>query len=179
MQNILYLNNVWEKLKKIEGECHRDSNFVPTEVPLEPGRDVEILPIRELPPKKGLSFKDGQGRLLHDLARSRTPSYGTRVSDLIEFPDAPKGFREELIEITLEEAKHLELCLHALNDMGQPWGTYPTHIGLWQSVSRGDSLLDRIVIVHRYLEGSGLDASDHLRERLSGVTAANIIKWST
>ncbi len=45
------------------------------------------------------------------------------------------------------------------------------HLGLWQSVSAQDSLLDRVVIVHRYLEGSGLDASDQLLRRLTGVKA--------
>jgi uncharacterized ferritin-like protein (DUF455 family) len=169
-------HNVCEKLKKIGEDCHRVSVGETMEIPFEPGRDVEILPIRELPPKKGLSFKDGQGRLLHDLASIELQAMELAFRTLAEFPAAPVQFRDELTKIALEEAKHLELCLHALNDLAQPWGTYPTHIGLWQSVSSSDTLLDRIVIVHRYLEGSGLDASDHLRERLSGVQAAHIHK---
>jgi uncharacterized ferritin-like protein (DUF455 family) len=167
---------VWEKLKKIGEDCHRVSSGERVEIPFEPGRDVEIRAIRELPPKKGLSFKDGQGRLLHDLASIELQAMELAFRTLAEFPEAPAQFREELTVVALEEAKHLELCLHAMNDLGQPWGTYPTHLGLWQSVSSTDSLLDRIVIVHRYLEGSGLDASNHLRERLSGVTAAHVSK---
>ena len=31
---------------------------------------------------------------------------------------------------------------------------------LWQCASKTDELLDRILIVHRYLEGAGLDASE-------------------
>ena len=146
------------------------------EIPENPGRDVELRAIKDLPPKKGLSFQDGQGRLLHDLASIELQAMELGFRTLAEFPGAPVEFREELLRITLEEAKHLELCLHALDDLKQPWGSYPTHIGLWQSVSSTDSLLDRILIVHRYLEGSGLDASDHLRMRLSGVTAARIHK---
>lgn len=176
MQNILLEHNVWEKLKKIQGDCHRVSTGVEIEIPENPGRDVEVRAIKDLPPKKGLSFSDGQGRLLHDLASIELQAMELGFRTLAEFPGAPQEFRDELIRITLEEAKHLELCLHALDDLKQPWGSYPTHIGLWQSVSSGDSLLDRILIVHRYLEGSGLDASDHLRMRLSGVTAARIHK---
>lgn len=176
MQNVLSEHNVWEKLKKIQRDCHRVSTEVLNPIPENPGRDVEVRAIKDLPPKKGLSFKDGQGRLLHDLASIELQAMELGVRTLIEFPDAPEQFRDELRQITLEEAKHLELCLQALDELGQPWGTYPTHIGLWQSVSSADSLLDRILIVHRYLEGSGLDASDHLRMRLSGVSAGRIHK---
>lgn len=132
--------------------------------------------IRDLPAKKGLSFQDGQGRLLHDLASIELQAMELGFRTLAEFPEAPQEFRDELTQITLEEAKHLKLCLRALEDLNQRWGTYPTHIGLWQSVSNSDSLLDRILIVHRYLEGSGLDASNHLRMRLSGVQTAHIHK---
>lgn len=167
---------MWEKLRKIEEDCHRVSKGERVEIPVEPGRDVEIRPIRELPPKKGLSFLDGQARLLHDLASIELQAMELAFRTLAEFQDAPSEFREELTKITLEEGRHLELCLQALDEMRMPWGSFPTHLGLWQSVSSTDSLLDRIVIVHRYLEGSGLDASDHLRERLSGVTNAHVHK---
>lgn len=39
-----------------------------------------------------------------------------------------------------------------------------------------DSLLDRILIVHRYLEGSGLDAGDTLIRRLEGTSAKGNIQ---
>jgi uncharacterized ferritin-like protein (DUF455 family) len=142
-----------------------------TAIPQTPGRDVQILPIRELPPKRGLSFRDGQARLLHDLASIELQAMELGVRTLAEFPDAPEEFRRELANITQEEGEHLQLCLKAMEDLGIPWGSFPTHVGLWESVAETDSLLDRIVIVHRYLEGSGLDASDTLLRRLSGVDA--------
>ena len=42
-------------------------------------------------------------------------------------------------------------------------------LALWDSTSPTDSLLDRILIVHRFLEGSGLDAGDKLRRRVEGL----------
>lgn len=140
-------------------------------VPHEPGRDVQIRPIRELPPKKGLASREGQARLLHDLASIELQAMELGVRTLAEFPEAPREFREELAAITREEGRHLKLCLDGLDDLGLPWGTFPTHLGLWQSVEASDSLLDRVLIVHRYLEGSGLDASDTILKRLSGVRA--------
>lgn len=143
-------------------------------IPSCPGRDVQIIPIRNLPPKKGLSFPEGQGRMLHDLASIELQAMELGLRTLAEFQDAPEAFRRELAVVTLEEGRHLELCLNAMDDLGMPWGSFPTHLGLWESVSPSDSLLDRIVIVHRYLEGSGLDASDTLLRRLSGVDAEKV-----
>jgi len=130
---------------------------------------VQIWPIRDLPPKKGFASPEGQARLLHDLASIELQAMELCVRTLAEFPDAPREFREQLAVVARDEGRHFELCLNALDELGQPWGSFPTHLGLWQAVSAGDSLLDRIVIVHRYLEGSGLDASDTLLRRLDGV----------
>lgn len=140
-------------------------------IPNHPGRDVQILPIKSLPAKKGLSSKEGQARLLHDLASIELQAMELCVRTLADFPEAPPTFRAELADIARDEGRHLQLCLNGLNDLGFPWGSFPTHLGLWQAVSHTDELLDRLVIVHRYLEGSGLDASSTLMRRLSGVKA--------
>src|SRR5690606_22563209 len=130
--------------------------------PLQPARDVEVKRLGAHPPKKGLSEKQGRARLGHDLASIELQAFELGVRTLQEFPEAPRAFREELLNVTLEEAKHLRLCLQALDHLGFHFGFWPTHLTLWECVSAEDSLLDRIVIVHRYLEGSGLDASDSL-----------------
>jgi len=145
-------------------------------VPRQPGRDVQILPLKSLPPKKGLSTREGQARLVHDLASIELQAMELGLRTLIEFPEAPRGFREELAEVTREEGKHFRFCMEALNDLAMPWGSFPTHAMLWASVDTSDSLLDRILIVHRYLEGSGLDATDTILRRLSGVRAPEAIK---
>lgn len=168
---VLVENQVLRKLTHLDSHPHdllRGSTYL---VPDRPGRDVQILPICDLPAKQGLSTGIGQARLLHDLASIELQAMELGVRTLIEFPEAPRAFREELSEVTREEGKHLKLCLEALDDLGFPWGSFATHNGLWQCVRPEDSLLDRIVIVHRYLEGSGLDASNKILRRLTGVGA--------
>ncbi len=150
----------------LKGERHK--------IPLNPGRDVQILGLRNLPPKKGLASVEGQARMLHDLASIELQAMELGLRTLAEFPEAPAEFREQLALVTADEGRHFGLCLDALESLGLPWGSFPAHIVLWQSVSAEDSLLDRIVIVHRYLEGSGLDASDTLLRRLDGVRAAQV-----
>ena len=140
-------------------------------IPERPGRDVQIVALKDLPPKRGLSTREGQARLVHDLASIELQAMELGVRTLIEFPEAPVAFREELCTVTRDEGRHLALCMRALEDLGFPWGSFPAHDGLWRAARAEDSLLDRILIVHRYLEGSGLDASHTILRRLRGVNA--------
>ena len=166
----LSISDVWEKidLLKRQGTALMDqpASFL---IPDQVARDVIVLPSENLPGKKGLSYKEGQARLLHDLASIELQAMELAIRTLIEFREAPLNFRTELLVLAIEESQHLSLCLQAIEKLGFRWGSWPVHVGLWQTVSQEDSLLDRVVIVHRYLEGSGLDAGDTLLRRLSGV----------
>ena len=65
--NSLEVSSVFEKLSLLEESCHKAMmGWIPS-VPKQPGRDAQVLNIKYHPPKKGLSYKEGQARLLHDL----------------------------------------------------------------------------------------------------------------
>lgn len=135
----------------------------------ELGRDAQIVAPAELPKKPGLGRLEGQARLLHDLASIELQAMELGVRTLADYPEAPKEFREELSEITLGEARHLTLCLDRLESMGFAWGHWPVHVSLWNTVASEDTLVDRIMIVHRYLEGAGLDSGESILRRLTGA----------
>src|SRR3989338_2911433 len=145
-------------------------------VPLIPARDVSLLAPKELPEKKGLSFKQGQARLLHDLASIELQAMELGLRTLVEFPEAPQEFREQLWDIMLSESEHLEMCVQEIDGLGFKWGDWPVHCALWSATNVTDSLLDRVLIVHRFLEGSGLDAGETILRRLQGVDAKPIQK---
>lgn len=170
---MLEIADVREKIAVVERDCNLAFKGG-RKVPLVPGRDVIVRPPDQHPNKKGLSFKEGQARLLHDLANIELQAMELGFRTLCEFPDAPEGFKEELIGVVRSEAEHLTLCLDGIESLGFRWGDWPVHTVLWQAVAEEDSLLDRILIVHRYLEGSGLDAGDTLLRRLDGVAEGAI-----
>lgn len=144
---------------------------VQLKIPKVPGRDVAlILDIKSHPQKPPLNSRLGQARMLHDLGNIELQAMELAVRTLAQFPEAPPEFRRELAEIALEEARHFGLCLNALDELGSPWGSWPVHRSLWDVVTDGD-LLERVLIVHRYMEGAGLDAGSRLMERLTGVVA--------
>ncbi|MCB0390880.1 MAG: DUF455 family protein [Bdellovibrionales bacterium] len=170
MHNPLLVNNIYEKISLIEEVCHNLLvGELHLEVPLIPGREFKMVAAREIPNKKGLSYREGQGQMLHDLASIELQAMELGLRTLADFPEAPLLFREQLVQIIIEESQHLKLCLKGLEQLGYRWGDWPAHVQLWASTSSEDDLLDRILIVHRYLEGSGLDASSILLKRLSSV----------
>ncbi len=166
---VFQTENVRQKLAELESAIDLAWREPLREFPTDPGRDVQILIPGLLPPKKGLSYKEGQARLLHDLASIELQAMELGLRTLHEYPEAPQGFREELVGVVRSEGQHLELCLNGIEALGFKWGDWPVHNMLWASVAADDSLLDRILIVHRYLEGSGLDAGETLMRRLDAV----------
>ncbi len=160
---------MFEKLDRVDGDIQRLLSGERIEIPFEVARDVTVLRVKFHPKKTSVDAKPGQARLLHDLASIELQALELAVRSLAEFPDADPIFRQELAEIARGEAKHLRLCLQGIETLGHRWGDWPVHTALWHSVGSDDSLLDRLLIVHRYLEGSGLDAGDSILRRLSGV----------
>lgn len=180
-ENPLYISPIKEKLK---ASCKLLSSFSCAylkgfTVPEKIKRDILILPAKEHPPKKGLSYLEGKQRLLHDLASIELQAMELGLRTLIDFSKdskIPKPFLEELAAITKEEALHCKLCLENLEALDGFWGMFPVHLGLWGVADRGDSILERLLKVHRFLEGSGLDAGHTLVKRFQSVKGSDGIK---
>jgi uncharacterized ferritin-like protein (DUF455 family) len=168
------LETVEEKIRTLPDALAHGLSLTQAKARFHLGRDVRVVPVAELPPKPGFGSIKGQARLLHDLASIELQATELAVRTLHEFPDAPHEFRHQLAEIALEEGRHLELCMKGLEQLGFRWGHWDVHLALWNMVSHEDTLLDRILIVHRYLEGSGLDAGDSILRRLTGAEAKGI-----
>lgn len=170
--------DVWQKIDLIQSSCEAALKLTSpwTEVPEIPARDILVLHPKDHPPKKGFSTVEGQARMLHDLANIELQAMELALRGLADYPEAPDAFKEELMALTVSEAGHLKMCLEGIESLGFKWGDWPVHMALWRAVSPQDSLLDRILIVHRYLEGSGLDAGDTLIRRLEGTGGKNTIQ---
>lgn len=177
VQQVLHVSGIWQKIALLELNCQAAVECPGSfSVPEIPARDVQVVDVRDLPPRPGISKLEGQCRLLCDLASIELQAMEIGLRTLIEFPDAPPEFRLRLAEITLDEGLHSRLCLEAMAALGLPWGSWPVHVGLWRALDRSDTLLDRILIVHRYLEGAGLDAGQNILKKLKGVHAPGVVR---
>jgi uncharacterized ferritin-like protein (DUF455 family) len=167
--------NIFKKIEMVKNMTSFDNIVGQSTKDMSPARDVLVMPLRFHPDKKGFSTAEGQARMLHDLANIELQAMELGLRTLCDFQDAPQAFKEELYAVTRSEADHLEMCLIEIEKLGFKWGDWPAHTALWDCTSSSDSLLDRILIVHRYLEGSGLDAGSGLIRRLKGVGAKSVL----
>ena len=168
-RNVFLTAAIDEKLSSLENQVHRALLGDVFTIPKTPERDIPILERGRHPGKKGLSFVEGQARLLHDMANIELQAMELALRTLCEYPEADKIFRQQLADLTLSEGRHLKMCVDGLRELGYDWGHWPIHLVLWNAVDASDSLIDRIFIVHRYLEGSGLDAGQSLIERFRAI----------
>lgn len=157
----------------IEHFCLKHNNFT---VPVAPGRDLTLMVPRTAQTRKGLTDQQEQAKLLHNLANIELQAMELAFRSYAEYPEAPQEFREQMAELAISEGQHLALCLEQLNELGYQWGDWPVHLNLWAAVSSEDSLLDRLLIVHRYLEACGLDSGVALMKRLESSGARHVKK---
>tara|TARA_B110001454_G_scaffold219194_1_gene251326 strand:- start:83519 stop:84289 length:771 start_codon:yes stop_codon:yes gene_type:complete len=167
--NVFLTSAIDEKIGLLEAQVHRTLLGDTFAIPKTPDRDIQILERGRHPGKKGLSYVEGQARLLHDMANIELQAMELALRTLCEYPEADKTFRQQLADLTLSEGRHLKMCVDGLRELGYKWGHWPIHLVLWNAVDASDSLIDRIFIVHRYLEGSGLDAGQSLIERFKAI----------
>lgn len=165
-----------QKIQSLETdlEFFKDGLMV-AQVPEAPSRSAQVTE-QFRGPKEKISTRIGQARLLHDLANIEMQAMELALRTYVEYPQAPPTFRSELAELAREEARHLKMCLSALRDLDIQFGHWPIHLQLWRTVDTSDSLLDRILIVHRYLEGCGLDSGCQILQRLRSCQAHAIQK---
>ncbi len=176
--NVFETKEIQNKIQGLETHIQSVLSGRIFHVPDLSARDLEVREPLEHPPKKGLSSKEGQARLLHDLASIELQAMELALRTLTEYHHQIKGtqYLDLLVQLVLSERSHLQLCLNGIRDLGFEWGHWPVHMALWKAVAVDDTLIERVFIVHRFLEGSGLDAADTLLRRLSGVDGKHIDK---
>ncbi|MGH1468732.1 MAG: DUF455 family protein, partial [Bdellovibrionales bacterium] len=149
--NPLKEKNIYKKVRisqEILIDYSLERSFKDMSIPDTLARDVELLPPKQHPNKRGLSHPIGQQRLLHDLASIELQAMELGIRTLIEFQektDIPTEFFQELSKVTYEESIHCKLCLDLLKKIGGKWGMFPVHTGLWNVAKKTDDLLDRLL----------------------------------
>lgn len=176
-ENCLLIDDVREKIRllpeNIQSVWMKHKISIPKGIP---GRDVKVGAMTGKSQRRKLTDKTEQAKLLHALANIELQAMELAFRSFVEYPDAPVIFREQMADLALSEAEHLSLCLDQLEEMKFPWGSVPVHMNLWSAVSEEDSLMDRLVIVHRYLEACGLDSGVALHRRVSQIEAPHVEK---
>jgi uncharacterized ferritin-like protein (DUF455 family) len=134
----------------------------------EPGRPArpQLVHPSEVKPRK-LSTRQGRASFLHALAHIEFNAINLAWDAVYRFRGMPAAFYADWIRVADEEARHFSLLNQRLEDLGQAYGDFPAHDGLWHMARvTAHDILVRMALVPRVLEARGLDVTPAMIVRL-------------
>jgi uncharacterized ferritin-like protein (DUF455 family) len=134
-----------------------------------PGRPLrpELVDARLLP-RRGMGSAQGRAILLHALAHIEFNAINLALDALWRFAAMPAAYYADWLTVAAEEAHHFSLLSAHLVELGNAYGDFAAHDGLWEMARKTDGdVLARMALVPRTLEARGLDACAPMRARLA------------
>ncbi|MBE7438283.1 MAG: DUF455 family protein [Spirochaetales bacterium] len=130
-------------------------------LPVLPGRPVELAPRVERPPpfREFLVRDDPQshGRILHHFANHELQAIELAAAALLRHQSAPSGYRLELLQLLIDEQKHLHFYLQRMQELGVTFGELPLSFHFWNSLHNTPDYRSFICGMNLTFEQANLD----------------------
>jgi uncharacterized ferritin-like protein (DUF455 family) len=141
---------------------------MPPEPIAEPGRPArpQLVHPSKVKPRK-LATRQGRASFLHALAHIEFNAINLAWDAVYRFRGMPAEFYTDWVRVAEEEAHHFSLLNQRLEELGQLYGDFPAHDGLWHMARvTAHDILVRMALVPRVLEARGLDVTPSMIVRL-------------
>ncbi len=127
----------------------------------------KIVHPKKLPSRKDFSKKESLIALLHSIAHIEYSAIDLALEAIYYFNFQNYEYIFDWLEVALDEVRHFKMIQELLKELNSFYGALPVHTGLFDiaKASRG-SLLERMAIIPRYYEASGLDANPKIVRKL-------------
>ena len=132
----------------------------------------------KLPSAPALVNDERRGELLHFFANHELLATELMALVLLKFPDAPAGFRQDVLATLLEEQNHTKWYLGRMAQCGVSLGDLPVSGFFWNSVAPMATPLDYVTRLSLTFEQANLDYSLHyasLMRDAGDTRTANIL----
>ncbi len=137
----------------------------------EPGRPSRplLVPPGQLAQRR-LSTAGGRAALVHAVTHIEFNAINLALDAVYRFRAMPAPFYRDWLQVAVEEARHFAMLHRRLQELGNEYGDFPAHDGLWSMCRQTahDPLL-RMALVPRVLEARGLDVTPGMMQRLGKV----------
>ena len=147
------------------------------DIPGRPERPLLVPPHKV--PRRRAGSATGRAALLHAVAHIEFNAINLALDAVVRFSGLPSEFYLDWATVAAEESQHFLLLAGHLVTLGQAYGDFPAHDGLWEAARKtaGDPLA-RMALVPRVLEARGLDVTPGMQARLreaGDLAAADIL----
>jgi len=126
-----------------------------------------IVKPKDLPTRKDFETNEGLATLVHSITHIEFSAIDLALDAVYRYPEMIHEYKIDWLEVAMDEIRHFKMLDTLLKDLGFKYGDFPVHSGLFDAANNtAHNLLDRIAIVPRYFEASGLDVSPQIIKKL-------------
>jgi len=137
----------------------------------------QIVPPKELKARKDFHTKEGLGTLIHAIVHIEYSAIDLALDAVYRFPNMPQNYKLDWLEVALDEIRHYKMLDELLDELGYKYGDFTVHCGLFDaSIDTANNILDRMAIIPRYYEASGLDVNPQIVKKLHNKRKIPLIK---
>ncbi|CAA6801510.1 MAG: COG2833: uncharacterized protein [uncultured Sulfurovum sp.] len=127
----------------------------------------KIVEPRALKTRKDFDTKEGLASLVHAIAHIEYSAIDLALDAVYRYPDMSKAYVVDWLEVAQDEIRHYLMLEELLIELGFSYGDFSVHSGLFDAaVQTAENHLDRMAIVPRYYEASGLDVTPQILKKL-------------
>jgi uncharacterized ferritin-like protein (DUF455 family) len=136
-----------------------------------------IVDPRQLPARKDFETPEGLATLVHAIAHIEYSAIDLALDAVYRFPDMPVAYKVDWLEVASDEIRHYKMLSTLLTELGYSYGDFPVHCGLFDAAEHtAHSILDRMAIIPRYYEASGLDVNPQIIKKLDNKRKNPVVK---
>lgn len=127
----------------------------------------QIVDPRELPARKDFETAEGLATLVHAIAHIEYSAIDLALDAVYRYPQMPREYQRDWLEVAADEIRHYQMLTDLLDTLGFTYGNFPVHSGLFDaSVHTAGDIRDRMAVIPRYYEASGLDVNPQIIKKL-------------
>jgi len=136
-----------------------------------------IVNPRELPARKDFDTTEGLAALIHAITHIEYSAIDLALDAVYRFPEMSMEYKVDWLEVAEDEIRHYKMLDTLLESLGYKYGDFPVHCGLFDAAEHtAHAVLDRMAIVPRYYEASGLDVNPQIIKKLDNKRKNPLVK---
>lgn len=137
----------------------------------------KIVDPKDLPTRKDFHTNEGLATLIHSILHIEYSAIDLALDAVYRFPDMPQEFKLDWLKVAQDEIRHFKMLKELLFQIGFNYGDFPVHSGLFDaSNNTANSIIDRMAVVPRYFEASGLDVNPQIIKKLDNQRKNPFVK---
>ena len=151
-----------------QNEVRAENGFTPKifEAPSYAKKCQIVLP-KALRARKDFETTEGLATLIHAITHIEYSAIDLALDAVYRFTQMPMAYKQEWLVVAQDEIRHFKMLNDMLEALGYKYGDFPVHCGLFDAAEHtAHSVLDRMAVVPRYYEASGLDVNPQIVKKL-------------